>query len=131
MRICVFYSVLVVLHFKIYHIVAFKDLSTGHTFPLKFFPLRFYCFSSEAKNNYWIFLLNFGNNNYFKRKKEKKESTLGKWRVSKKQVFFKKYYHPESSFGSRNLLLDRKVVLKTYGWWRFFKKPEGLELAFL
>ena len=103
MRICVFYSVLVVLHFKIYHIVAFKDLSTGHTFSLKF----------------------------FKRKKEKKESTLVKWRVSKKQVFFKKYYHPNSSFGSQNLLLCRKVVLKTYGWWRFFKKPAGLELAFL
>jgi hypothetical protein len=49
--------------------VAFKDLSTGHTFPLKF----------------------------FKRKKEKKESTLVKWRVSKKQVFLKKYYHPDSS----------------------------------
>ena len=103
MRICVFYSVLVVLHFKIYHIVAFKDLSTGHTFSLKF----------------------------LKRKKEKKESTLVKWRVSKKQVFFKKYYHPNSSFGSQNLLLCRKVVLKTYGWWRFFKKPVGLELAFL
>ena len=61
MRICVFYSVLVVLHFKVYHIVAIRDLSTGHTFSLKF----------------------------FKRKKEKKESTLVKWRVSKKQVFLK------------------------------------------
>jgi len=29
-----------VLHFKIYHIVAFKDLSTGHTFPLKFFQKK-------------------------------------------------------------------------------------------
>jgi len=29
---------------------------------------------------------------YFKRKKEKKESHLSKWRVSKKQVFLKKYY---------------------------------------
>ena len=64
MRICVFYSVLVVLHFKIYHIVAFKDLSTGHTFSLKF----------------------------FKRKKEKKESRIFKWKVSKKQVFRIKYY---------------------------------------
>lgn len=66
----------------------------------------------------------------FQKKKEKKESTLVKWRVSKKQAFFKKYYHPESSFGSRNLMLGRKVVLKKYGWWRFFKKPEGLELTF-
>jgi len=66
-----------------------------------------------------------------KKKKRKKESTLVRWRVSKKQVFFKKYYHPDWSFGSQNLLLGGKVVMKTYGWWRFFKKPVGLELAFL
>jgi hypothetical protein len=47
---------------------------------------------------------------FFKRKKRKKESRLLKWRVSKKQVFLKKYY------------LNR---------WRFFQKPVGLELAFL
>jgi hypothetical protein len=40
MRVCVFGSALVVFHFKIYHIVAFKDLSTGHTFPLKFFKRK-------------------------------------------------------------------------------------------
>jgi hypothetical protein len=68
---------------------------------------------------------------FFKRKKEKKESTLAKWRVSKKQVFLKKYYHPDSFFGSRDLLFDGKVVMKTYGWWRFFEKPAGLELDFL
>jgi len=49
-------------------------------------------------------------NIHFKRKKEKKESHHNKWRVSKKQVFLKKYY------------LSR---------WRFFQKPVGLELAFL
>ena len=68
--------VLVVFHFKIYHIVAFKDLSTGHTFPLKFF-----------------------------KRKKKKESTRQSGGFQSK--FFKKYYHPESSFGSRNLLLGR------------------------
>jgi hypothetical protein len=31
-------------------------------------------------------------NNYFKRKKRKKESHSFKWKVSKKQVFQKKYY---------------------------------------
>jgi len=92
-----------VLHFKIYHIVAFKDLSTGHTFPLKF----------------------------FQKKKRKKRKHSRQVEGFKKASFFKKYYHPESSFGSRNLLLGGKVVLKTYGWWRFFKKPAGLELAFL
>jgi hypothetical protein len=49
-------------------------------------------------------------NNYFKRKKRKKESHSSKWKVSKKQVFLKKYY------------LIR---------WRFFLKPAGLEFAFL
>jgi hypothetical protein len=48
--------------------------------------------------------------NFFKRKKRKKESRLLKWKVSKKQVFLKKYY------------LIR---------WRFFQKPAGLELTFL
>jgi hypothetical protein len=33
-----------------------------------------------------------------KKKKKKKESTDAKWRVSKKQVFFKKYYHPDKSY---------------------------------
>jgi len=47
---------------------------------------------------------------FFKRKNEKKESRMFKWRVSKKQVFLKKYY------------LIR---------WRFFQKPVGLELDFL
>ena len=47
---------------------------------------------------------------FFKRKKRKKESQSFKWKVSKKQVFLKKYY------------LIR---------WRFFQKPERLELAFL
>jgi hypothetical protein len=45
-----------------------------------------------------------------KKKKKKKESHHIKWRVSKKQVFLKKYY-PNG--------------------WRFFQKPVGLELAFL
>jgi hypothetical protein len=48
--------------------------------------------------------------NFFKRKKEKKESRHLKWKVSKKQVFRIKYY------------LIR---------WRFYPKPVGLELAFL
>jgi hypothetical protein len=47
---------------------------------------------------------------FFKRKKRKKESLSFKCKVSKKQVFLKKYY------------LNR---------WRFFQKPVGLELAFL
>ena len=47
---------------------------------------------------------------FFKRKKRKKESHSSKWKVSKKQVFLKKYY------------LIR---------WRFFLKPAGLEFAFL
>ena len=130
MRICVFYSVLVVLHFKIYHIVAFKDLSTGHTFPLKFFPLRFYCFSSEAKNNYWIFLLNFGNNNYFKRKKEKKESTLVKWRVSKKQVFLKNTTTLNRPLEVGICCLIEKSFWKRMGGGDFLKNPKGLNLLF-
>jgi hypothetical protein len=48
--------------------------------------------------------------NFFKRKKRKKESHSFKRKVSKKQVFLKKYY-PNG--------------------WRFYQKPEGLELAFL
>ena len=132
MRICVFYSVLVVLHFKTYHIVAFKDLSTGHTFSLKFFPLRFYCFLSEAKNNYWIFPFNFWNNNYLKRKKRKKKKAVSPSGGFQKSKFFKKkYYHPDIPYGCRIMNTARKVVIKRYGWWRFFLKPAGLELAFL
>jgi hypothetical protein len=47
---------------------------------------------------------------FFKTKKEKKESHSSKWKVSKMQVFLKKYY-PNG--------------------WRFFQKPAGLGLAFL
>jgi hypothetical protein len=63
-----------------------------------------------------------------KKKKKKKESTDAKWRVSKKQVFFKKYYHPDTSYEKQTCT---NVQSEKYGWWRFFKKPGGLELAFL
>ena len=63
-----------------------------------------------------------------KKKKKKKESTDAKWRVSKKQVFFKKYYHPDTAYENHNCTTRHS---KEYGWWRFFKKPAGLELAFL
>ena len=75
-----------------------------------------------------FFQLNFKTKIISKEKKKKKESTLVKWRVSKKQVFFKKYYHP------RNVLCkmdNPKLLIIMYGVVVFFKKPGGLELAFL
>jgi hypothetical protein len=66
------------------------------------FPAGFLlkCYSSSQCSTY----------KFFKRKKRKKESHSFKCKVSKKQVFLKKYY-PDG--------------------WRFFQKPVGLELAFL
>jgi hypothetical protein len=72
MRCGVKVSAYVVFQFKINHIKAFKGFLNKAHFPIKIFQ---------------------------KKKKEKKESTDVKWRVSKKQVFFKKYYHPDSSLG--------------------------------
>jgi hypothetical protein len=56
---------------------------------------------------------------FCKRKKEKKESRLALWRVSKKQVLRVKYY----PYGIRDAkgLVNK---LKMYGW-RFYPEPKA------
>jgi hypothetical protein len=48
---------------------------------------------------------------FFKRKKEKKESRLFKWKVSKKQVFQKKYYPIRD--GSNQRLIEIECCFET------------------
>jgi hypothetical protein len=65
---------------------------------------------------------------FFKRKKRKKESHSSKWKVSEKK-FFKKNT-TRHIIGNWVLFFSIKYLAKRYGW-RFFLKPEGLELFFL
>jgi hypothetical protein len=65
---------------------------------------------------------------FFKRKKGKKESQSLKWRVSKKQVFLKKYY----PIYPRNYKREIGNVFCSDTTWVeiFFKNPQGLNLLF-
>ncbi|MEO8235372.1 MAG: hypothetical protein ABI549_08165 [Flavobacterium sp.] len=67
-------------------------------------------------------------NNYFKRKKRKKESRPFKWKVSEKKVFKKNT--TRHIVGSMFVKAEVIVFANLYGW-RFFLKPAGLELFFL
>jgi hypothetical protein len=125
-------SAYVVFQFKINHIKAFKGFLNKAHFLIKiFFRCVSIVFYRKRRIIIEFFHLIFETIIISKEKKEKKESTDAKWRVSKKQVFFKKYYRPDSSFGCRVLWYGRDALMKIHGWWRFFKKPGGLELAFL
>ena len=66
--------------------------------------------------------------NFFKRKKRKKESQSSKWKVSKKQVFFKKYY-PMRRWKLRASCLRKMFFWNCMGG-DFFKNPQGLNLLF-
>ena len=64
---------------------------------------------------------------FFKRKKRKKESHSSKWKVSKKQVFQKKYYPIRD--------LNRQRLIRMNIFWNclggdFFWNPQGLNLLF-
>lgn len=100
MRICVFYSALVVFHFKIYHIVAFKDLSNRHTFPLKF----------------------------FQKKKKKALSSSGGFQKSK--FFFKNTTILIRPLEVGICCLVKKLFWKRMGGGDFLKNPQGLNLLF-
>ncbi len=66
--------------------------------------------------------------NFFKRKKRKKESQSTKWKVSKKQVFLKKYY-PMRRYELKASCLNTMLLWNWKGG-DFFKNPEGLNLLF-
>jgi hypothetical protein len=71
--------------------------------------------------------------NFFSKEKRKKESRLLIWKVSKKQVFRIKYYPVYISEFYRKLdeiATTCRLAMTSEGW-RFYPKPEGLELAFL
>jgi hypothetical protein len=66
--------------------------------------------------------------NFFKRKKEKKESRLSSGGFQKSKFFRKNT--TQYIFGNGDLFFKSGSFAERQGW-RFFLKPVGLELAFL
>lgn len=87
-------------------------------------------FSSNFLLSFWWMQMCFATLRplkFFKRKKRKKESHSSKWKVSKKQVFQKKYYPIRD--------LNRQRLIRMNIFWNFlggdfFWNPQGLNLLF-
>ena len=66
---------------------------------------------------------------FFQKKKRKKRKPVVQVEGFKKASFLKKIL-PDTLFRFGVIILKARVVMEVFGW-RFFLKPEGLELAFL